>query len=173
MVILGPSVLITQYKTVSCPAPHATHLSQVALDLWATFVTIFGLLLTVLLFFMNLGSQNCPREMASKKGSWICRPRSSQKSEGFPTILFLHRSVKSLSRLLWISQVGALTKLVQPVLAWSECCSMVMTTVQTVHFFWKTETKNQHGGSKNELGKERAREKTTILWVLHFILHFD
>ena len=46
MVILGPSVLITQYKTVSCCAPQATHLSQVALNLWATFVTIFGLLLT-------------------------------------------------------------------------------------------------------------------------------
>ena len=26
MVILGPSVLIAQYKTVSCPAPHATHM---------------------------------------------------------------------------------------------------------------------------------------------------
>ena len=143
MVILGPSVLIAQYKTVSCPAPHATHLSQLALDLRATFVTIFGLLLTVLLFFTNLGSQNCPREMASKKGSWICRPRSSQKSEGFRTILFLYRSVKSLSRLLWISQVGALTELAQPVLASSECCSMVMTTVETVHFLktwnWKSQ----------------------------------
>ena len=141
MVILGPSVLIAQYKTVSCPAPHTTHLSQVALDS-ATFLTIFGLLLTVLLFFTNLGSQNCPPEMASKKGSWICRPRSSQKSEGFPTILFLYRSVKSLSRLLWISQVGALTELAQPVLASSECCSMVMTTVETAHVLknwnWKS-----------------------------------
>ena len=70
MVILGPSVLIAQYKTVSCPAPHTTHLSQVVLDSSATFLTIFGLLLTVLLFFTNLGSQNCPREIASKKGSW-------------------------------------------------------------------------------------------------------
>ena len=141
MVILGPSVLIAQYKTVLCLAPHATHLSQVALDLWATFLTIFGLLLTVLLFFTNLGSQNYPREMASKKGSWICPPRSSQKSDGFPTILFLYRSVKNQSRLLWISQVGALTELAQPVLASSECCWMVMTTVETAHFLknwnWK------------------------------------
>ena len=126
------------------------------------FVTIFCLLLTVLLFFTNLGSQNCPREMASKKGSWICRPRSSQKSEGFPTILFLYRSVKSLMHLLWISQVGALTELAQPVLASSECCSMVMTTVETVHFLKKLKLKIKNE-SKNELGKERAREKMTIL----------
>ena len=103
-------------------------------------------------------------------------PEIFTKSEGFPTILFLYRSVKSLSRLLWISQVGALTELAQPVLASSECCSNYGHDNSwgcALFENLKLKINNEHGGSKNELGKERAREKTTTLWVLHFILHFD
>ena len=127
--------------------------------------------MTVLLFFTNLGSQNCPREMASKKESWICRSRSSQKSEGFPTILFPYRLVKSLSRLLWISQVGALTELAQPVLASSKCCSMVMTTVETA-LFEKLKLKINMADLKMNWAKKKQEKRRQFceFYILFYIL---
>ena len=47
--------------------------------------------------------------------------------------------------------------------------SVVMTTVETAHFLKNYKTENQNAGFLNELGKGRAREKTTVLWVIYFI----
>ena len=42
----------------------------------------------------TVGLAQLPTGNGKQKGSWICRLRSSQKSEGFPTIHFLYRSRK-------------------------------------------------------------------------------